>query len=888
LSRAFLIPEVLQTSGMDCGPAALKSLLEGLGTSVNYENLREACRTGADGTSIDALEDICNDLGFEAYQEMAAIPDALEILKKAAPAILVVKGPGGAPHFVVLWRLLGNFVQIMDPGRGRRWIRTTEFLSELHVHTQVFDEPALLEWLPSTLWGGFSDDRLRRLRSPHSMGDAESWHEMATLEGGSRLAQSLVDKRVLPIAGAAPLIESLLSELPGPAMNLGLPAMESDVLPVHLRAIVKRDFDEALMVKGCVFLLVRPKAAANSQKDEAPSELAKKVLGAKSVPPFQLLLSYISAAGKRIAMLVMVLSAFLAVLSFAEMFLLRAAFNAQSALSLPQQRLWGTAIYALLIVSLLAVEVSIASHVAKLGRSFELRCRLAILRKLPKLPDKYFRTRPMSDVTHRSQGLFSLRGLPSILVGLTKVSLDLIVTTVALLFLHPSGLIYTLTALLFGLIAPYFSLRIRSQLEHRVQAHASGLSQLYLDVLLGLNPLRTHGGQHAIRARQDEQLVDWREESERTVTLLSLTEGVQQLGTLLAVCAILGSFIRNGGEPGALLVLSFWALKLPVQARALSQTLQRTPMVFASLARLLEPLSAEETPASTVSNENTMVRSDRMGLAVEVRNATAVLGTHKVLDRVSVTLKPGQHVAIVGNSGAGKSSLLAAILGLIELDEGEIRADGIPVARYDQARFRRETVWVDPSVQLWNRSLLDNLLFGNPKEAQGELGPAIERTELKGLLQRLSEGMATPLGESGARVSGGEGQRVRLSRSLLRRGSRLVLLDEAFRGLERSMRRRISTEIRKDVRKTTLIEVTHDVADTQDFDRILVIENGRVLEDGAPQALLQLPNSRYAELVAADQKIQTEIWDGPQWRHLVVGGENGHIEMIDAKKEPQQ
>lgn len=323
-----------------------------------------------------------------------------------------------------------------------------------------------------------------------------------------------------------------------------------------------------------------------------------------------------------------------------------------------------------------------------------------------------------------------------------------------------------------------------------------------------------------------------------------------------------------------LLVLCFWALKLPIQARTLSSTLQRTPQILAYVNRLVEPLTAAEVKTPPPGDENTLILTRRPGITLTVKNAKAVLGTHEVLSNVSVSFKGGEHVAIVGNSGAGKSSLFGAILGLVELDEGEVRVDGIPVAQYDLARFRRETVWVDPTVQLWNRSLYDNLLFGNPAEAVGDASDAMERTELKGLLERLEEGMETSLGESGVRVSGGEGQRVRLSRALLRRGARLVLLDEAFRGLDRRMRRRLSKEIRAAARQTTTLEITHDVADTLDFDRILMIEDGVVLEDGTPDALLANPASRYRALVEADRDVQN-VWNDPEWKRIVVGEREG-------------
>ena len=97
-----------------------------------------------------------------------------------------------------------------------------------------------------------------------------------------------------------------------------------------------------------------------------------------------------------------------------------------------------------------------------------------------------------------------------------------------------------------------------------------------------------------------------------------------------------------------------------------------------------------------------------------------------------------------------------------------------------------------------------------------------------------------------------------------------MLLDEAFRGLERPTRRALSKRVRELSGKATLLEVTHDVADTLDFDRVLVIEDGKLVQDGAPAALLSKGGYRYAELVEADRAVQRTIWDAKHWKRLVV------------------
>ena len=120
--RWFLVPEVVQTSAMDCGPAALKCALEGFGISVHYGRLREACQTDVDGTSIDVLETLAGQFGLQAEQVMLPVNHLLLHEAEALPAILVTCLPNGLTHFVLVWRRLGPLVQIMDPAVGRRWI----------------------------------------------------------------------------------------------------------------------------------------------------------------------------------------------------------------------------------------------------------------------------------------------------------------------------------------------------------------------------------------------------------------------------------------------------------------------------------------------------------------------------------------------------------------------------------------------------------------------------------------------------------------------------------------------------------------------------------------------------------------------------------------------
>jgi ATP-binding cassette subfamily B protein len=116
---------------MDCGPAALKCLLEGFGIPVSYGRLREACQTDVDGTSIDTMEEVAVQLGLEAEQVMLPVDHLLLPEARALPALVVVRQPNNLTHFVIIWSKRGHFLQVMDPAMGRRWRTARQLLADL-------------------------------------------------------------------------------------------------------------------------------------------------------------------------------------------------------------------------------------------------------------------------------------------------------------------------------------------------------------------------------------------------------------------------------------------------------------------------------------------------------------------------------------------------------------------------------------------------------------------------------------------------------------------------------------------------------------------------------------------------------------------------------------
>jgi ABC-type multidrug transport system fused ATPase/permease subunit len=287
--------------------------------------------------------------------------------------------------------------------------------------------------------------------------------------------------------------------------------------------------------------------------------------------------------------------------------------------------------------------------------------------------------------------------------------------------------------------------------------------------------------------------------------------------------------------------------------------------------RLLEPLGApEEGDALTFAEAPRGSGGLRIGLGIRYEGVSVRAAGHTILEEVDLEIEPGAHVAIVGPSGAGKSTLVGVLLGWHRPAAGRVFVDGEVLDGERLARIRREIAWVDPAVQIWNRSLLENLRYGNGSD--GSIDQAIAEADLAGVLRKLPDGLQTQLGEGGGLVSGGEGQRVRLGRALLRPGSRLALLDEPFRGLDRERRRELLARARRLWNGSTLLCVTHDVGETLDFARVLVVEGGRIVEDGPPGELADRPGSRYRAFLDAEREVREGLWESPVWRRLRMEG----------------
>lgn len=211
-------------------------------------------------------------------------------------------------------------------------------------------------------------------------------------------------------------------------------------------------------------------------------------------------------------------------------------------------------------------------------------------------------------------------------------------------------------------------------------------------------------------------------------------------------------------------------------------------------------------------------------------------GDGRVLDGLTLFLPAGKTTAIVGESGAGKSTIVDLILRYYEPQGGEIRVDGVPLSRWRRESLRRRAAVVSTEPYLFHGTLEENVRYGVPGADPGEVAAAVERADLSEFVRSLPLGLATVVGERGTELSAGQKQRVALARAFLR-SPEILILDEATSSLDVLTEEKVRNAVRELMRGRTTLIITHRLHAVRDADRIAVLEDGRIARLGSHEEL---------------------------------------------------
>jgi ATP-binding cassette subfamily C protein CydC len=422
--------------------------------------------------------------------------------------------------------------------------------------------------------------------------------------------------------------------------------------------------------------------------------------------------------------------------------------------------------------------------------------------------------------------------------------------TVALMWsmLPAAGEILLVALVIAATLVPWLTGRLATRSEGRQAVARAELTSHVVDLIEGAPELIVNGGaQEQLRRTlaADSLLTRIARASARTAGigqgLESLCCGLAMWGALLVGVVAVHAGKLNGVLLAGLALIPLVSFELVTGLPAATQTLQR---VRRCAARVFEVM---DTPAP-VSEPVRALALPPPPYALRVRGLCFTYpGAQRLaLDRIDLDLRPGRRVAVVGPSGAGKSTLAGVLLRFLPYDGGSVMLDGIELADLDGDASRTVIGLVSQDAHVFDSTLEENMRLARRGASTDDLRAALAKVRLLDWAQRLPAGLSTEVGERGARMSGGQRQRLALARALLA-DFPLIVLDEPGEHLDTQVADAIVADLLTITEGRTTLLITHRLAGLQEIDEVLVLDRGRVVERGTHAELLAL-GGHYAAL----------------------------------------
>lgn len=472
-----------------------------------------------------------------------------------------------------------------------------------------------------------------------------------------------------------------------------------------------------------------------------------------------------------------------------------------------------------------------------------------LFRHLLSLPLTYFETRPAGQTVARIRELETIR---SFLTGQALFSgLDLIFTVIfiAVLFAYSSTLAWIVVASIPLYVAVGVLLRpaLKDRIDEKFDRGAES-QQLLVESVLGVQTLKAAAVEPVVAAQWEEKLAAYVQSAFSAIVLSAKGQNIIQYINKVTSAALLlfGAQAVINGEltVGALVAFNMIAGQVSQPILRLSQLWQDFQQVQISVARLADILNSPQEPRPA---NGVMLPPPKGAVTFKSVSFRYSPDGPDILKDINLAIRPGEVIGIVGPSGSGKSTLTKLVQRFYIPSQGQVLVDGQDISQIDPAWLRSNIGVVLQENMLFNRSIHDNICLVNPAMPREN---AIRLAKLSGadeFISKMPKGYDTHIEERGANLSGGQRQRLAIARALATNPPMLIL-DEATSALDYESEKIILANMREIVRGRTVIIIAHRLATVRHCDRIIAIKDGRIVEAGRHEELLQKQNGLYAHL----------------------------------------
>jgi ATP-binding cassette subfamily B protein len=377
---------------------------------------------------------------------------------------------------------------------------------------------------------------------------------------------------------------------------------------------------------------------------------------------------------------------------------------------------------------------------------------------------------------------------------------------------------------------------------HRAYAHeAAAVDGELVDVIGNMGVVRAFGATLRERDRFDHRMAGEMRARRRSLLYMEKLRLIHAIMTAVVTAGLLGWGIHmwqhGQASAGDLVLICSLGFTILHGTRDLAVALVELTQ---NIARMDEALGALLVPHDLPDMPGALALKAAHG-EVNFHDVTfAYPGRRPVLDHFNLRIATGQRVGLVGTSGAGKSTVVSLLQRFHDVQGGQITIDGQDISASTQASLRDAMAIVPQDISLFHRSVMENIRYAKPDANNDEVLAAASVARCRDFIEALPEGFDTMVGDRGAKLSGGQRQRLAIARALLK-DAPILLLDEATSALDSESEAAIQHALDNLMQGRTVIAVAHRLSTLRNFDRIVVMENGRVIDDGPPGLLSQRP-----------------------------------------------